>query len=112
MSMRKASGGNPIEAATQRLLQLATRGVQPGRMAREVDAIIKEWLDTDGERDPFAVRERLDALFSLLDAGVEDAAEQVADADASEPAFVKQAGQTLACLIATRDAAARARAGL
>ncbi|MBE9605833.1 hypothetical protein IAI18_13265 [Acetobacteraceae bacterium H6797] len=108
MATRKQT--NPIEVATQRLLQLATRGVQPGRMAREVESIISEWLG--GESDPFAVRERLDELFTLLDAGVADAEEQAADADASEPAFVKQAGQTLAALVASRDAAARARAGL
>jgi malonyl CoA-acyl carrier protein transacylase len=63
------------------------------------------------EADPAEVRDWLGELREQIVAGVENAEEQVADADTSEPAAVKQAALTLAALVATRDAATQAMAG-
>jgi len=109
MAARRQRTPSPVEGALVRLLALVAKGVQPNRMAREVDAIVAEWRG-NAEADPLEIRERIDALREQVAAGVEDAAEQVSDADQSEPAAVKQAGLTLAALVATRDAAARALA--
>jgi hypothetical protein len=51
-------------------------------------------------------------LREQIAAGVGDAEEQLADVDSSEPAAVRQAQATLAALVATRDAARDALAGI
>ena len=99
----------PVDAALQRLLALVAKGVQPTRMAREVEVIVAEWRGAPGA-DPAETRQRLDELREQVVAGVADAEEQVSDADSSEPAAVKRAGMTLAALVATRDATLRALA--
>ena len=111
MAARKPARLRPTDVALLRLLALAAKGVTPNRMAREVELIVAEWQRAE-ESDPLATREWLDELCEQIAAGVADAQEQVADADTSEPAAVKQAGITLAALVATHDAANRARATL
>jgi hypothetical protein len=111
MAVRKPSRRDPLDDAIGRLLALAARGVQPARMAREVEAIAGEWLRAE-DADPSAVRATLDALREQLAAGVGDAEEQLADVDAGEPVAVRQAQATLAALVATRDAAQRALASI
>ncbi len=111
MAARKPARLRPTDAALMRLLALAAKGVPPNRMAREVEVIVAEWQRAE-DSDPLATKEWLDELREQIAAGVADAEEQVADADSSEPAAVKQAGITLAALVATRDAATRAMAGL
>ena len=106
---RRPAPARPVDAALQRLLELVAKGVQPTRMAREVEVIVAEWHGTPGA-DPAETRQRLDELAEQVVAGVADAEEQVSDADSSEPAAVKQAGLTLAALLATRDATLRALA--
>jgi len=112
MAARKQRAPRPIDAALTRLLALAAKGVPPSRMAREVELIVAEWVGAASTDERIDVRERMDELLEQLTAGVSDAEEQVASIDASEPAAVKQADLTLATLIATRDAAARALAAL
>ncbi len=111
MAARRKRPARPVDAAIARLLALAAKGVAPHRMAREVEVIVAEWQGA-AEADPDETRERLDELREQIVAGVADAEEQVADVDSSEPAAVKQAGLTLAALVATRDAAIRALAAL
>ena len=101
----------PLDAALLRLQTMAARGVQPTRMAREVELIVGEWLG-DPNADPDEVKVRLDELREQLASGVVDAEEQVSYVDADEAAAVKQAGVTLAALVATRDAVERARNAL
>jgi hypothetical protein len=90
-------------------MALVAKGVPPARMAREVEVIVGEWRGAE-DADPFETKERLDELLEQIAAGVADAEEQVSDADTSEPAAVKQAGLTLAALVATRDATVHALA--
>ena len=90
---------------------MAARGVQPTRMAREVEIIVSEWLGA-ADADPGEVKVRLDELREQLASGVVDAEEQVSYVDPDEAAAVKQAGVTLAALVATRDAVERARDAL
>ena len=101
----------PLDAALVRLQAMAARGVQPARMAREVGLIVAEWLDAV-DADPDEVRSRLDELGEQLAAGVIDAEEQVSYVDPDEAGAVKQAGITLAALVATRDAVEQAREAL
>jgi hypothetical protein len=103
---------DPLDAALVRLAALAGRGVQPARMAREVDAIIAGWLGSAGAVDPDEVRERLTELRERLIAGATDAEEHLADVDRSEPAAVRDAGLVHAALVAACDAAGRAHAAL
>lgn len=107
MAARKPRQVRPVDAALTRLLALAGKGAAPGRMAREVETIAGEWTAT-AAFDRMEVREWLDELREQLSEGVGHAEEQVSDLDSSEPAAVKQAGATLAALVATRDAATRA----
>ncbi len=101
----------PLDAASMRLQAMAARGVQPARMAREVDLVVAEWLGA-ADAEPDEIRSRLDELRELLASGVIDAEEQVSYVDPDEQAAVKQAGLTLAALVATRDAVAQARDAL
>jgi hypothetical protein len=80
-------------------------------MAREVEIIVSEWLGAV-DADPGEVKARLDELREQLASGVVDAEEQVSYVDPDEAAAVKQAGVTLAALVATRDAVERARDAL
>lgn len=114
MAARRWAAIRPLDAALVRLQTMAARGVQPTRMAREVEIIVGEWLG-EADADPADVRIRLDELHELheqLASGVVDAEEQVSYVDPDEAAAVKQAGVTLSALVATRDAVARARGAL
>ena len=111
MAARRRAATRPRDAALMRLQTMATRGVQPTRMAREVELIVGEWLG-EADADPGDVRTRLDELHEQLASGVVDAEEQVSYVDPDEAAAVKQAGVTLAALVATRDAVERARNAL
>ena len=108
MAARQRAAMRPLDAALVRLQALAARGVKPARMAREVEMIVSEWLGEAGA-DPDEVKTRLDDLHEQLASGVVDAEEQVSYVDPDEAAAVKQAGITLAALVATRDAVQRAR---
>jgi hypothetical protein len=94
-----------VDAALTRLMTLAGRGVAPGRMAREVDAIVAEWRAATPPEEEAELAEQLEELREQLAAGVAAAEEVVADVDQSDAGAVKQAGQMLAALAATRDAA-------
>lgn len=109
MAARRQARVSPVDTALQRLLALVAKGVQPTRMGREVEVIVAEWRGTPGA-DPGETKDWLNELREQIVAGVADAEEQVSDADSSEPAAVKQAGLTLAALVATRDATLRALA--
>lgn len=109
MAARRQARVSPVDAAIIRLMALVAKGVQPPRMAREVDVIVAEWLRAP-EADPSEAKAWLDELREQVAVGVGDAEEQLSDIDTSEPAAVKQAQATLAALVATRDAAERARA--
>jgi hypothetical protein len=107
MAARRQAPVRPVDTAIARLMALAAKGVQPTRMAREVEVIVAEWLRAP-EADPSEAKAWLDELREHIATGVGDAEEQLADIDTSEPAAVKQAQGTLAALVATRDAAQRA----
>ncbi len=111
MAARRQARVRPVDAAIVRLMALAAKGVQPQRMAREVEVIVAEWLRAP-EADPSEARAWLDELREQIAIGVGDAEEQLSDIDTSEPAAVKQAQTTLAALVATRDAAERAGAAV
>ena len=111
MAARRWAAIRPLDAALVRLQTMAARGVQPTRMAREVEIIVGEWLG-EADADPADVRIRLDELHEQLVSGVVDAEEQVSYVDPDEAVAVKQAGVTLSALVATRDAVARARGAL
>ena len=111
MAAGQRAAMRPLDAALVRLQAMAARGVQPTRMAREVELIVGEWLG-DPSADPDEVKVRLDVLREQLASGVVDAEEQVSYVDPDEAAAVKQAGVTLAALVATRDAAERVRDAL
>lgn len=111
MAARQRAAMRPLDAALVRLQAMAARGVQPTRMAREVELIVAEWLG-DPSADPDEVKVRLEELREQLASGVVDAEEQVSYVDPDEAAAVKQAGITLAALVATRDAVERARDAL
>ena len=111
MAARRRAAIRPLDAALVRLQTMAARGVQPTRMAREVEIIVGEWLG-EADADPADVRIRLDELHEQLASGVVDAEEQVSYVDPDDAAAVKQAGVTLSALVATRDAVARARGAL
>jgi hypothetical protein len=111
MAARRQPRVRPVEAAIVRLLALAAKGVQPPRMAREVQVIVDEWLRAP-EADPAEVKGQIDELSDQIVAGVGHAEEQLSDIDTSEPAALRQAQGTLAALVATRDAAQRARASI
>ncbi len=110
-SKRQAPAVRPLHAALLRLQALAARGVQANRMAREVEVIVGEWRGVAGT-DTSEMRGWLDELHEQLASGVADAEEQVSYVDPSEAAAAKQAQLTLAALVATRDAVARATQGL
>jgi hypothetical protein len=111
MAARRPAAQRPLDAALVRLQAMAARGAQPARMGREVGLIVAEWLDAP-DADPDDVKSRLDELREQLSAGVIDAEEQVSYVDPEEAAAVKQAGITLAALVATRDAVEQARDAL
>ena len=111
MATQVKSSVRLVDGALERLTALATKGVPPARMAREVEIIIGEW-DVLLRADPTAAKGHALELLDQLEAGVVDAEEQVADVDRSDDAAVKQANATLAALLATRDAARRAVDGL
>ena len=105
MAARNPRAARPVDAALQRLVALAGRGVAPGRMAREVDAILGEWRDTTPPDEEAELAEQIATLREQLAEGVAAAEEAVEDVDQSESGAVKQAKQVLAALVATRDAA-------
>ena len=111
MAARQRATIRPLDAALMRLQAMAARGVQPSRMAREVEIIVAEWLGEAGS-NPEEVKSRLDELHEQLASGVVDAEEQVSYVDPDEAAAVKQASLTLAALVATRDAVGQARSAL
>jgi hypothetical protein len=111
MAARRQARVRPVDAAIIRLVALAAKGVKPPRMAREVEVIVSEWLRAP-EADPSEAKGWLDELREQIVTGVSDAEAQLSDIDTSEPAAVKQAQATLAALVATRDAAERARASV
>jgi hypothetical protein len=111
MAARRQARVRPVDAAIVRLMALAAKGVPPHRIAREVEVIVAEWLRAP-DADPIEAKGWLDELREQIVMGVADAEEQLSDIDSSEPAAVKQAQATLAALVATRDAAERARAAV
>jgi hypothetical protein len=102
------SGGkqrtNPVDAAMARLADLAGRGVQPARLAREVDTIVAGWLDGASAVPPDEVAERLVVLHENLTAGAEAAAEQLADIDRGDNGALRHAGLVHAALLAAVQA--------
>lgn len=72
-----------VGAAFERLTALATKGLLPARIAREVEIIIGEW-SVVLRADPTAAQGRALELLEQLGAGVVDAEEQMADVDRSE----------------------------
>ena len=105
MAARSPRAPRPVDAALQRLVALAGRGVAPGRMAREVDAILGEWRNATPPEEEAELAERIEALREHLAEGVAAAEEAVADVDQSDAGAAKKAKQLLAALVATRDAA-------
>jgi hypothetical protein len=111
MAVRRQARVRPVDAAIVRLMALAAKGVQPHRMAREIEIIVGEWLGA-ADAEPSDVKERLDELCEQIVSGVADAEDQLSNIDSGEPSAVKHANATLAALAATRDAAIRALAAL
>lgn len=70
MAARQRAAMRPLDAALVRLQTMAARGVQPTRMAREVEIIVGEWLG-EADADPAEVTDRLGELHEQLAAGAE-----------------------------------------
>ena len=98
---------SPLDTALVRLADLAGRGVQPGRMAREVDVIVADWTSDPDAVDPDQIQERLAGLHEQLSSGAADAAEQLADVDRGDAGALRHAGLVHAALVAACDAVAR-----
>ena len=108
MAARKQRA-RPLNAALVRLADLAGRGVQPTRMAREVDVIVAGWMGDPDSVDPDQIQERLAGLHEELASGAADAAEQLADVDRSDAGALRHAGLVHAALSAAVEAVERAR---
>ncbi|MFT8243978.1 hypothetical protein [Roseomonas sp. BN140053] len=103
----------PTQAALKRLAELAQKGVGSGRMQREVESIVANWLGQPGADSIHAeAREWLAEIRDELTAGVSDAAEQADDLDRSDTVGLRHAEKSLAALAAARDALVRAYASL
>lgn len=100
---------SPLDTALVRLADLAGRGVQPARMAREVDVIVADWTSDPDAVDPDLIQERLTGLHEQLASGAADAEEQLADVDRSDAGALRHAGLVHAALAAAVDAVERAR---
>lgn len=98
-----------LDTALVRLADLAGRGVQPSRVAREVEVIVAGWTGDPDAVDPDQLQERLAGLHEQLASGAADAAEQLADIDRSEAGALRHAGLVHAALAAAVDAVERAR---
>lgn len=97
---------NPTDDALARLAELAGRGVEPGRMVREVALILSRWRSADTPVGPAELSERLIALYEALRAGAEAAAEQAADIDRGDGAALRHAERVGAALAAAVRAVA------
>ncbi|MDB5371113.1 MAG: hypothetical protein JWP20_2671 [Roseomonas sp.] len=95
------------KAALTRISELALRGRSPEYLAQEVDRIVAR-LRQSAASAPEDVRERLAEMCDDLFAGVQSARAQVEAMDASDTAAICQGAQSLAALIAARDAMANA----
>jgi hypothetical protein len=107
ISLRPAPG-RPIlvdnaRLALARIEALVRQGGSPERITHEVETMITAWR-MEAVRQPDAVRDRLAACCDWLGAGVMSARERVEELDASDTAALRQGAQSLAGLIAARDA--------
>jgi hypothetical protein len=102
---------HPLDEAIARLSGLAARGVTPARMAREVASILTGWKGEACGEEPQDLAERLGLLQEQLRAGMEAAAEQLADVDRSDASAVRHAGLVHAALAAALGAVVEAMDG-
>ncbi|WP_419897034.1 hypothetical protein [Roseomonas sp. USHLN139] len=98
--------------ALRRLAELAHKPVPPDRIRREVEGMVRQWLDGAGEGERIALRERISDMHAELAAGVEAAQEQVDDLERDDLAGRRHATSAMLALQAARDALAAAQNGL
>lgn len=90
---------DPVKLALSRVALLAQQGVSPGRIQREVNAIVSEWGVTE---EPAELREHVAAMREQIAEGVQDANTQIDDMDRSDAAALRQSQRSLAALVATQ----------
>ncbi|MFC0407879.1 hypothetical protein [Roseomonas elaeocarpi] len=103
----------PEKAALAKLAELASRGVAPDRVRREVESIVTTWRESaTAYEDRAELRERLEEMRDQLAEGVEAAAEAVEEMDQDEKAAVTASRKALSALTAGRDALSAAHASI
>ncbi|MFP5477639.1 MAG: hypothetical protein ACLGJD_28740 [Gammaproteobacteria bacterium] len=104
----------PIKSrlALQRLAELASKPSPPDRMRREVEGMVKAWLDGAEEERRIQVRDSLAEMQGEIAAGIEAAAEMMDEIEPEDEAGRRHATSALYALRAAREALQGARAGL
>ncbi|EFH09313.1 hypothetical protein, partial [Teichococcus cervicalis] len=109
-----APAAAPIKSrkALQRLAELASKPAPPDRMRREVEGMVRAWLDGAGEERRIEARDCLEEMQGELAAGVEAALEMMEEIEAEDQAGRRHAQGALLALRAAHAALGSARAGL
>lgn len=111
----KAAPANPpikSREVLRRLSEMASKPVSPDRIRREVEGIVKDWLEGAEEERRIEVREHLGEMTGQLAEGVEAAAEALDDMERDDEAGRRHANAALHALRAAQTALLQARAGL
>lgn len=98
--------------ALQRLAELASKPSTPDRVRREVESMVRAWLEGASEERRAELRERLEEMQAELATGIESAVEMMDEIEAEDQAGQRRATAALAALRAAHDALRDARAGL
>ncbi|WP_159993638.1 hypothetical protein [Roseomonas sp. 18066] len=100
------------QVALKRLADLASKPVAPDRIRREVEGMVKAWLEGAGDERRIELREKLEEMGGELGDGVEAAAEALGDLDNEDLAGKRHATAALQALRAAQDALVQARTSL
>ena len=98
--------------ALRKLSEMASKPVPPDRIRREVEGLVKAWLDGAGEDRRIEVREHLGEMGGQLAEGVEAAAEALDDMERDDEAGRRHAGAALQALRAAQAALEQAHRSL
>ncbi|ONG53283.1 hypothetical protein BKE38_12540 [Pseudoroseomonas deserti] len=98
--------------ALKRLADLASKPVAPDRIRREVEGMVKIWLDGAGDERRIELRDKLEEMGGELGEGVEAATEALGDLDNEDLAGKRHATAALHALRAAKDALVQARTSL
>uniref|UniRef100_UPI0038D135E8 hypothetical protein n=1 Tax=Roseomonas sp. 18066 TaxID=2681412 RepID=UPI0038D135E8 len=90
--------------ALQKLADLAARPSAPERMRREVEGMVKAWLDGASADRRIELKEKLGEMEEQLQAGIESAGDMMDEVDADNAAARRHGDNALAALKAARQA--------